>query len=72
MQTTSAALAAGRQGLPLCRVYARFWGGDITLMNVENWGCSFLIRLPKERSVVPPLSCMLQGGGQFLVREVPL
>ncbi|KAJ1484643.1 branched-chain alpha-ketoacid dehydrogenase [Baffinella frigidus] len=49
--TTSAALAAGRQGLPLCRVYARFWGGDVTLMNVENWGCSFLIRLPKKRSV---------------------
>ena len=41
---------AGRQGLPLCRLYARFWGGDITLMSMENWGCSFLIRLPKKRT----------------------
>jgi len=38
--------SAGRQGLPLSQLYARYWGGDITMMNVEGWGCDFLLRIP--------------------------
>ncbi len=35
-----------QQGLSLSRLYARYWGGDITMVSMENWGCDFLLRIP--------------------------
>jgi signal transduction histidine kinase len=35
-----------QQGLSLSRLYARYWGGDITMASMENWGCDFLLRIP--------------------------
>ena len=37
-----------RQGLPLSRLYARYWRGDVTMTSMENWGCDFLLRVPLE------------------------
>ena len=37
-----------RQGLPLSRLYARYWNGDVTMTSMENWGCDFLLRVPLE------------------------
>lgn len=49
-----------RQGLPLSRLYARYWGGDVTMISMENWGCDFLLRiplvaLPGEQLIIPDL-----------------
>jgi len=35
-----------RQGLPLSRLYAQYWGGDVTVCSMENYGCDFLLRIP--------------------------
>ena len=38
-------LAGFGHGLPLSRTYARYWGGDISVFSVENWGVDSYIRL---------------------------
>jgi hypothetical protein len=41
------------QGLALSRLYARNWGGDIQLLNLEGVGCDVLVHLPIESAHAP-------------------
>jgi len=38
-------LAGYGHGLPLSRLYARYWGGDIQVLSLENWGVDCHVRL---------------------------
>ncbi|ORX46339.1 alpha-ketoacid dehydrogenase kinase [Hesseltinella vesiculosa] len=34
-------------GLPMSKVYAEFWGGDISIMTLDNFGTDAYVRIPK-------------------------
>ncbi|KAI9321592.1 branched-chain alpha-ketoacid dehydrogenase [Dichotomocladium elegans] len=34
-------------GLPMSRVYAEYWGGDINLVTMEGWGTDAYVRIPR-------------------------
>jgi len=49
--TTDGSLLCGTQirgfGLPLARVYARYFGGELTLKSMEGFGCDAYLYLPR-------------------------
>ena len=50
--TTSAPLAGLGYGIPISRNYARFFGGDLVIMSMENYGTDCYIYLPKLKETV--------------------
>ena len=46
---TSSPLAGLGYGLPISRNYARYFGGDLTIMSMEGYGTDSFIYLPRLR-----------------------
>lgn len=44
---TAAPLAGLGYGLPISRCYARFFGGDMSIMSMEGYGTDSFIHLPR-------------------------
>lgn len=55
IQTGVGTLAGLGYGLPMSRLYAKYFGGSLDLMTMDGWGMSFLLRLCDNTD------CNLQG-----------
>lgn len=54
-------------GLPLCRIYARYFGGDLTLKSMEGYGLDAYLYLPRlgDSCEKMPLSVKASPGAQI-------
>uniref|UniRef100_A0A7S3YTG3 Protein-serine/threonine kinase n=1 Tax=Lotharella globosa TaxID=91324 RepID=A0A7S3YTG3_9EUKA len=50
-----------RNGLPVCRLYARHFGGDLTIQVMENHGTDVFVTIPKDGEVPEALPESLVG-----------
>jgi pyruvate dehydrogenase kinase 2/3/4 len=48
----SSPLAGLGYGIPISRNYARYFGGDLVIMSMENYGTDCYIYLPKLKETV--------------------